>query len=76
MNGWRGGMGDPRSDTYVERYLYDLQSDPTESVNLVGRADYHDVAVDIRARLREHITAVEGDEPTVEVYKNPGYREY
>lgn len=75
-NGWRGGMGEPSSDTYLERYLYDLRSDPTESVNLVGRADYHDVAVDLRERLRERIATVEGEEPSLGAFKNPGYREY
>src|SRR5262249_19969406 len=31
---------DPHSTTYVERFLYDLNSEPHEHVNLIGRADF------------------------------------
>jgi hypothetical protein len=55
---------------------YDLQSDPIESVNLVGRADYHDIAVDLRERLRDRIETFEGEEPTINPFRNLGYREY
>ncbi|MFB6119651.1 MAG: sulfatase-like hydrolase/transferase [Halobacteriaceae archaeon] len=57
---------DPAGETYVERYLYDLDSDPHEQVNLVGRRDYADVAARLRTRLLDRIEAVEGERPTVE----------
>ncbi|WP_254546696.1 sulfatase-like hydrolase/transferase [Halomarina pelagica] len=75
-NGWRGGNGDPNSDVYLERYLYDLGRDPEESVNLVGRYDYRDVADDLRERLAAHIERVEGHEPDIRRFEDPGYREY
>jgi len=46
---------EPSSETYVERYLYDLANDPAEQVNLVGRDDYRGVADDLRARLRDRL---------------------
>jgi len=57
---------DPASDEYVERYLYDLRSDPAESVNLAGRWDYADVAERLRERLADRIEAVEGERPEIE----------
>jgi len=47
----RKGGEDPRSDVYVERYLYDLAADPHEHVNLVGRKDYRETADRLRDRL-------------------------
>jgi hypothetical protein len=32
--------------------------------------------LDLRERLGDLIAAVEGDQPTLEAFKNPGYREY
>jgi len=52
----------PTSDPYVERYLYDLAADPYEQVNLVGRAEYRDVADNLRERLRDRMRAA-GDPP-------------
>ena len=68
MTGWRGGGAEPSSETYVERYLYDLWRDPGESVNLVGRSDYRDVANDLRERLLSRIEAVEGERPDIKPY--------
>lgn len=76
VKGWRGGNGEPASERYVERYLYDLKRDPSESVNLVGRHDYRDVADDLRARLRGHIRRVEGVDPTIDAFENPGYQHF
>ncbi|WP_049998834.1 hypothetical protein [Halococcus sediminicola] len=59
-------MGEQASDYYVERYLYDLSSDPAETVNLVGRADYRSVAEDLREQLRERIIAA--GEPNPEIH--------
>jgi len=49
----------PQPDRYVERYLYDLDADPHQQVNLIGRNDYRDVADRLRERLAERIAAVE-----------------
>ena len=76
MNGWRGGNGDPNSDVYLERYLYDLNRDPGELVNLVGRSDYRDVADRLRERLREYIQSVEKEDPEIRAFENPGYRDF
>jgi len=76
LHGWRGGMGEPASETYVERYLYDLASDPAESVNLVGRADYRDVADALRERLGERMRDAGENGFEIVPFENPGYREY
>jgi arylsulfatase A-like enzyme len=60
------GENRPRSDTYVERYLYDLAADPHEEVNLVGRDAYADVAADLRERLEARIAAAEDEPSTIE----------
>ncbi|WP_206335602.1 sulfatase-like hydrolase/transferase [Natronolimnobius sp. AArcel1] len=70
--GWRGGSGTKSSDTYVERYLYDLARDPHEKVNLVGRPDFRSIADDLQARLLEYIETVEGESPRIRPYEN-GY---
>lgn len=54
------------SDTYVERYLYDLHSDPYEQVNLVGRDDYRTVADDLRECLLDRIRDIEGKQVDIE----------
>ncbi|PSP55755.1 arylsulfatase [Halobacteriales archaeon QS_1_67_19] len=74
LNGWRGGNGDPDSDVYVERYLYDLYRDPAESVNLVGRYDFREIADGLRKRLRSYIRDIEGSDPEIRPFENPGYR--
>jgi DNA-binding transcriptional LysR family regulator len=73
--GWRGGNGEPASDCYVERYLYDLRRDPIERINLAGRPNYRDVADRLQRRLLDHIEAVEGDRPTIKQLER-GYKEY
>jgi arylsulfatase A-like enzyme len=64
-NGWRSGSGDPASDEYVERYLYDLSQDPHERVNLVSHPEYLDVSEELRDRLLARIRHVEEAEPTI-----------
>jgi arylsulfatase A-like enzyme len=60
---------DPRldsgADVYQERYLYNLDADPHERINLVGRPDHAEIA----ARLRERLIArmVEAGEPAPEI---------
>lgn len=57
---------DPRSDTYVERYLYDRWADPHEAVNLIGRPDYREVADDLAKRLEGAIREYEGASVEIE----------
>ncbi len=61
----RSGTKDASSETYVERYLYDLQADPAELVNLVGRPRYADVAEQLRARLIARMVAAGEQAPTI-----------
>ena len=68
LTGWRGGNGEPTSDRYVERYLYDLHQDPAERTNLVGRPEYRNAADRLRRRLLEYIRRVEGRDPRVEPF--------
>jgi arylsulfatase A-like enzyme len=42
---------EPHSQNYVERYLYDLRSDPHEHVNLIGRSPYRKIANELGERL-------------------------
>ena len=76
IDGWRGGMEEPSSDRYVERYLYDLRADPAEQTNLVGRPAYRGVADDLRERLAERMVAAGEERPEILPFRNPGYREY
>jgi arylsulfatase A-like enzyme len=55
----------PQPDEYVERFLYDLYSDPHERQNLLGHDHYRDVADDLRERLLARIAAVEGERPAI-----------
>jgi arylsulfatase A-like enzyme len=73
--GWRAGNGQRSSDMYAERYLYDLERDPTERLNLVGRPNYRDVADDLRARLKRYVRDVEDKEPEIKPLEM-GYKEY
>lgn len=60
------GIDEHESDTYVERYLYDLDADPHQRVNLAGREAYRDVADRLRARLLDRMEDVEEQTATIE----------
>ncbi len=70
---WKYGVHDPNadgwsaaaSDHYVERYLYDLDDDPYEQVNLIGCQEYEQVTVRLRERLTDHIEVVENSRPDI-----------
>ncbi|KQZ14157.1 arylsulfatase [Mesorhizobium sp. Root554] len=53
------------SDVYRESYLYDLDNDPYEMVNLVGMDAFREVADGLKARLLAWIDEIEGATPTV-----------
>ena len=54
-----------RSDVYRESYLYDLDSDPYEMVNLVGMAVFAGSATTLKASLLEWIVEIEDHRPQV-----------
>jgi arylsulfatase A-like enzyme len=56
----------PRSDVYRECYLYDLDSDPYEMVNLIGMDVFRGLCDDLKKRLLEWIAEVEeGQAPEI-----------
>jgi arylsulfatase A-like enzyme len=57
--------GDPVSESYVEKYLYDLESDPHELTNLAGLESHKDVAEELQARLIRRIIEAGEPKPTI-----------
>lgn len=56
----------PRSDVYRESYLYDLQSDPYEMVNLAGMSVFREICDELKARLLAWIAEIEdGHKPQI-----------
>jgi arylsulfatase A-like enzyme len=53
----------PGSDSYREAYLYDLDADPHEMVNLIGMNSFASVTADLRDRLIGWISRIEGGRP-------------
>ncbi len=47
----KDGYRDMDSDTYVEEFLYDVQSDPYELTNLIGFESHREVAQRLKGRL-------------------------
>jgi arylsulfatase A-like enzyme len=60
---------DPGSDTYVEQYLYDLDSDPYELQNLIEVESHRPVADALRERLIARM--VEAGEAAPTIYSPP-----
>ncbi|MFN8525233.1 MAG: sulfatase-like hydrolase/transferase [Chloroflexota bacterium] len=54
------------SDRYVEEFLYDLQADPHELVNLAGMSAYREVADDLRDRLIKRMVQAGEAAPVIE----------
>lgn len=44
---------------YEEYYLYDLENDPLERVNLIKAKAYEDVRIELRTKMKEFIKAIE-----------------
>jgi arylsulfatase A-like enzyme len=59
---------EPAADEYVERYLYDLDADPAERENLIGKREYQAVASQLRRRLLQRIESIEDEEPAIEPF--------
>ncbi|MCZ6632120.1 MAG: sulfatase-like hydrolase/transferase [bacterium] len=67
------GGQDAGSDIYVEQYLYDLQADPYELANLIGRESHQEVAEVMRERLIRRMVEVGEDAPEIVAAKiQPG----
>jgi arylsulfatase A-like enzyme len=70
---WKYGVEDTtidahlynHSETYTETYLYDLQSDPYELVNLVGMEEYGPVSDILRKKLLDKILSIEKFTPMI-----------
>jgi len=63
----RNGWGDPDSDHYEEKFLYDLQADPYELHNRIGLESHQGVAAVLRERLISRMVAAGEREPTIEI---------
>lgn len=50
---------DSYSLEYEEHYLYDLENDPLEKVNLINHKSYEDVREELRKRIKEYIKDIE-----------------
>ena len=57
--------GDPVSESYVEKYLYDLEADPHELTNLAGTESHKEVAEEMRDRLTRRIIEAGEPKPTI-----------
>jgi len=53
------------SDAYVEDFLYDLEADPHERTNLVGRPEHRATADALKARLIARMAAAGEKAPTI-----------
>jgi arylsulfatase A-like enzyme len=61
--GWKAV---PSAEKYVEYILYDNYADPYQQVNLAGRAQYQQVAAELRKRLIERIRDAGGAAAAIE----------
>lgn len=56
----------PAAEHYRDHHLYDLQADPHEQENLIGRDGYAEIAEQLRSRIKARMVAAGEDEPTIE----------
>ena len=59
------GFEDADSDVYVEAFLYDLEADPHERMNLVDDPTYQDVREHLADRLRARMIEAGEEEPLI-----------
>ena len=71
---WKYGVAAPGgrsaqgagSEEYIEESLYDLQADPYELANLIGRESHQEVAAVMRERLIRRMVEAGESVPTIE----------
>lgn len=61
----KNGGKDSSSERYVEQYLYDLEHDPWERENLIGRPEHRAVADEMRERLIRRMVGAGEREPEI-----------
>jgi arylsulfatase A-like enzyme len=59
------GGKESSSPEYTEQYLYDLEHDPHEQVNLCGFISHKEISRDMRNRLKKYLQKVEKSTPTI-----------
>jgi arylsulfatase A-like enzyme len=62
----KDGRTDPASERYVEQFLYDLEADPYELNNLIGRPSHLEIAAGLRERLLKRIVEAGEARPVIE----------
>jgi len=61
----RDGWNDSNAPVYTEQFLYDLEHDPHEQVNLIGYASHREVSKSMRERLLKYLKKVEKVTPAI-----------
>ena len=61
----RDGWNDSNAPVYTEQFLYDLEHDPDEQVNLIGYASHREVSKSMRERLLKYLKKVENAAPAI-----------
>lgn len=59
------GLTKHKSKVYFEDYLYDLENDPCEKVNLIKKAEYEEVRKNLRKMLIREMTNADEEEPKI-----------
>jgi len=59
------GLQVSAGELYVDDYLYDLEADPYEQENLIGREQYRPILEKLRQRLKKRIVEAGETEPTI-----------
>ena len=62
---WVPGFKGPRSDTYTEAFLYDLENDPDERHNLVADPGHAEVRAQLAERLKARMVAAGETAPAI-----------
>ncbi len=61
----KDGWNDSGSEVYVEKYLYDLEADPVEQVNLMGNPAYRAVCAQLAVKLQQKMAEAGEDVPEI-----------
>ena len=65
----------PDSDVYYESFLYDLENDPAEHVNLVDDPAYEEIRKELKEKLLQKIWEVEGKRPQILTYEEDPHKD-